>query len=169
MTVLKYSDLADSGLYVKTNTKGQPNGVASLDSNAKVPLSQLPSGTGGTQGIQGIQGISGDSGSGSSAVYKFKVTFNQASPESFSEVPSGWSVSASGTTINVTHNVGTYPKLVSYLGYNSGTYHYRTPTQFDELLISSSSGPSTTTFSMALTNDVAGSQQSGHAYVCISF
>lgn len=155
MAVLKYSDLADSGLYIKITDRGSTissNAVASLV-NGKVPESQLPAGTGG--------GIVGDS------AYSFKVTFNLSNPSSISEIPTGWNVSVNGSQITVSHTVGKMPKFVSYLGYNSATYRYRTPTPFDEVVIAEST--KNTSFSFSLTNDVAGSQQSGHVYVNILF
>lgn len=177
MAVLKYSDLADSGLYVKTSTKGVANGVASLDSNGKVPVIQLPEGVGG--GVAGVSSFNGRTGAvtltagdvsglvSASSTYSFKVTFNNSDPASVSEVPSGWNVSLNGSQVTVTHTVGSMPKFVSYLGYNTGTYRYRTPTSFDELVINE--GTKNTSFYFALTNTVAGSQLSGHAYVNVSF
>lgn len=156
MAVLKYSDLADSGLYIKVTDRGSTtssNAVASLV-NGKVPASQLPAGT-------------GEGTVGGSDTYSFKVTFNLSNPSSISEIPIGWNVSINGSQITVSHTVGKMPKFVSYLGYNSATYRYRTPTPFDEVVIAEST--KNTSFSFSLTNDVAGSQQSGHAYVNILF
>jgi len=168
MAILKYSDIADSGLFVRLSTKGQPNGVAELNGDGLVPTSQLPEGIGGvgTQGIQGIQGISGGAGSGSSA-FTFRVNFSGASPASVAEVPVGWNVTLNGTTVNVSHNVNTFPKFISYLGFNTDTYRYRTPSAFDEMTFANST--KLTNFAFALTNDIAGSQQSGHAYVSVLF
>ena len=156
MAVLKYSDLADSGLYIKVIDRGSAtssNAVASLV-NGTVPLNQLPEGIGNG-------GVVGE------VAYSFKVNFNLSNPSSVSEVPTGWNVSINGSQVIVSHTVGKMPKFVSYLGYNSATYAYRTPTPFDQLIITEST--KNTSFTMSLTNDVAGSQQSGHAYVNILF
>lgn len=192
MAVLKYSDLADSGLYVKTSTKGVANGVASLDSNGKVPTIQLPEGVGG--GVAGVSSFNGRTGvvtlvagdvpnldaskitSGtidasrlpsSSSGYRFKVTFTGSLPSLISELPSGWSSSINGSLVTITHTVGVMPKFMSYFGYNSGEFSYRTPTFANELKVSE--GSQTTSFNFAIANDVAGAAQGAYAYVNILF
>lgn len=172
MAVLKYSDLVDSGLFVKTSTKGQPNGVASLNESGKVPVAQLATGTASQSTFLCGNGSwatpdGGGGSTGNSSVFTFKVTFNGSNVSLIENAPTGWTISASGSVLNISHNLGTFPKLISYLGFNNPSYHYRTPTEADEALVGV--GPSTSAFSLTLTNTIAGAQSSGHAYVSILF
>lgn len=178
MAVLKYSDLADSGLYIKASTKGQANGVASLDATAKVPLTQLPDGIGGgTQGIQGIQGFTGaqgiaGSGSSGSSGYTFRVNFSSTNVSSVetSTLPTGWSVvNVAAPAVTIQHNTGKTPKFVSYMGHDSATssLRYRNATANSELTVSDSN--LTTQFTIKLTSTSVQADDNGWAYVNVSF
>lgn len=176
MTVLKYSDLVDSGLFVKTSSKGQPLGVASLGNDGLVPLSQLPSGSGGTgtQGIQGIQGISGGGGSSttSSSVFRLKVLFTGGNVSSVdpTTIPTGWSLgSISAPNVTINHNVGKMPMFISFLGYDPGVsaLRYRNTTANVDMKVPMAS--LTTSFTFQISSLAAQTSDDGYAYVNIAF
>jgi hypothetical protein len=174
MTVLKYSDLVDSGLFVKTSTKGQPLGVASLDTNGLVYANQLPAGTGGTgtQGIQGIQGISGGGGTTSSSVFRLKVLFTGGNVSSVDSttIPTGWSLgSISAPNVTINHNVGKMPMFISFLGYDPGVsaLRYRNTTANVDMKVPTAS--LTSSFTFQISSLAAQTSDDGYAYVNIAF
>lgn len=156
MAVLKYSDLVDSGLFVKTSTKGQANGVASLGSDGKVLSSQLPTSSGGTT---------------TSDKFTFRVNFSDGNVASAQDLPTGWSVSVSAPNVVITHNTGTYPKIITYLGYNSDVnpaiLRYRVPTAANEMFIVDST--KTNMFTFMISSAVAAASSNGYALVTVSF
>jgi hypothetical protein len=155
MAILKYSDIADSGLFVRTNTKGVAHGVASLGSDGKVPTDQLPS------------GISG----GTSNSFTFKVNYSGSNPNTVTELPVGWSAVVGGSNVTITHNVGTFPKLMTFLGYNNdsspASLKYRVPSAANEMIIVDSTKNSIFTF--AITTAVTASSLSQYALVTVLF
>jgi hypothetical protein len=155
MAILKYSDLADSGLFIRTNTKGVAHGVASLGSDGKVPTDQLPS------------GISG----GTSNSFTFKVNYSGSNPNTVTELPVGWSAIVSGSNVTITHTVGTFPKLMTFLGYNNdsspASLKYRVPSAANEMTIVDSTKNSIFTF--AITTAVTASSLSQYALVTVLF
>jgi hypothetical protein len=158
MAILKYSDLADSGLFIRTNTKGVAHGVASLGSDGKVPTDQLPS------------GIS-DGGTGTSNSFTFKVNYSGSNPNTVTELPVGWSAVVGGSNVTITHNVGTFPKLMTFLGYNNdsspASLKYRVPSAANEMIIVDSTKNSIFTF--AITTAVTASSLSQYALVTVLF
>jgi len=156
MAILKYSDLADSGLFIRTNTKGVAHGVASLGSDGKVPSGQLPSG-------------GGDGGSSNS--FTFKVNYSGSNPNTVTELPAGWSAVIGGSTVSITHTVGTFPKLMTFLGYNNdsspASLKYRVPTAANEMSIVDST--KNTNFTFAITTAVTASSLSQYALVTVLF
>lgn len=156
MAILRYSDLVDSGLFVKTNTKGVANGVASLGSDGKVPSSQLPTST----------------GTGSSELkFTFRVNYNGSTPSNVSDLPIGWNAAVSGSTVTITHTVGTYPKIMTFLGYNNdsspATLKYRLPSAANEMSIVEAT--KNTSFTFAISTSITASSLSQYALVTVSF
>ena len=201
MAVLKYSDLADSGLYIKTSLKGQANGVAELDSNGKVPSTQLPEGTGGTAGVSSFNTRTGavtlvasdipgldaskittgtidaarlpaGSVGGESSAFSFKVNFSGGFVSSVdtSTLPSGWSVvSVVAPLVTIQHNVGKYPKFVSFLGYDSASssLRYRNTTSNVDMRVPADN--LNTRFAVQISSFAAQADENGYAYINISF
>ena len=188
MAVLKYSSLLPSSNFLKVSDKGVANGVAGLGADGKVPSTQLPSGIGGTgtQGIQGLQGFvgssglqgaiglqgpAGSSGTSSSNKFIFKVNFANGEPSTVIDLPTGWSALVSGNNVTITHNVGDFPKIITYLGYNSdiapAILRYRFPTVNNEMIIEEST--KTSKFTFMISSSVAASSSSGYALVNVSF
>lgn len=155
MAVLKYSDVIDSGLFVKTSTKGQPNGVADLDANGLIPVGRIPGGGVG----------------GGSSVYTFRVNFAGGEVSGTQDLPVGWTSSVSAPNVTITHNAGSYPKIITYLGYNTDgdvpTLRYRLPTAANEMTIVDST--KTTIFKFIISSAVAAASSNGYALVSISF
>ena len=162
MAVLKYSDLVDSGLYLKSSDKGQPNGIATLDSSGLVPSTQLPAGTGG----------GGGGTAPATNVFEFKMNFSNGTISSVEELPSGWTANVTAPTIEVTHDVGSMPKFVSYLGYfdddpSNIRYQYRVPTAAADMEIPNANP--TTKFTINVSTMNTGSGGNSYAYARIIF
>lgn len=156
MAILRYSDLVDSGLFVKTSTKGVANGVASLGSDGKVPSSQLPAATGT---------------GGSELKFTFRVNYNGTTPSTVSDLPTGWNAAVAGSTVTITHTVGTYPKIMTFLGYNNdsspATLKYRVPSAANEMSIVEATKNNSFTF--AISTSITASSLSQYALVTVSF
>lgn len=200
MTVLKYSDLADSGLYVKVTDRGSTtsaNAVASLV-NGIVPANQLPVGSGGS-GVSSFNGRTGvvsllasdvpgldaakiTSGvidaarlpagtGGGSSLYTFRVNYNGTTPSNVSDLPTGWSAVVAGSIVTVTHMAGTYPKIMTFLGYNNdsspATLKYRLPSAANEMIIVEAT--KNNTFAFAVSTSITASSLSQYALVNVSF
>lgn len=185
MAVLKYSSLLPTTNFLKVTDKGVPNGVASLGSDGKVPTGQLPNEIGGTgtQGLQGLQGsngsqgtigLQGPAGSGgtsSSSKFTFKVNFVNGEPSTVIDLPTGWTSTVSGSNVSINHSVNDFPKIITYLGYNSDLsppqLRYRVPTAANEMFIVEST--KTSRFTFIISSSVAASSSSGYALVTVTF
>jgi len=100
----------------------------------------------------------------------FRVTFEQdGNLEGFSEVPADLQVSRIGNQLSITHAFGSWPKLVTYYGYDSVTnkYKYRQPTGNYQVLLDANNP--TTTFEINVVASVMGADANGHGYINIIF
>lgn len=100
----------------------------------------------------------------------FKVTFEQdGNLENFSEVPADLQVSRIGNQLSITHAFGSWPKMVTYYGYDSVTnkYKYRQPTGNYQVLLDANNP--TTTIEINVVASVMGADANGHGYINIIF
>ena len=127
----------------------------------------------GPQGAQGDTGATGPAGpAGSSNLIEFVISFNGSTPNTVSSLPAGWSASINGSVVTVNHTVGYAIRDVTYWGYRSATdtWHARYPSAINELKIPDSSGsPSTSSFSITVSNTVVGCDSSGTARIVCFF
>ena len=100
----------------------------------------------------------------------FKVTFEQdGSVEAFSQVPADLTVSRIGNELTVIHSFNTWPKSVTYFGFDNtnNQYKLRYPTGNYQVLLDGVNP--TTTFKIQLISSVAGADVNQHAYVNLVF
>ena len=138
------------------------------DSNGNlVPL------TGGVSGSYLYYGTTGPQWSAAGQVSTnrtFRITFEQdGSLENFHDVPSDITVSRIGNTLTVQHSFNTWPKVVTYYGYDSiqNKFKYRQPTGNYQVLLDGTNP--TSEFDIQVNAAVAGADVSGYAYVNLVF
>jgi hypothetical protein len=149
------------------------SGISAIPKASSTVLGLVKVGSGLSIDATGILSATGSgSGGGSTAAsnsYQFKVNFTGSAPTSLANLPTGWTYTISGNTINVTHTAGSILKFISYLGYISATnnFHYRQPTSGNEMSIDAAN--KTTTFAFTINTSVVGADNDGYAYVNVSF
>ena len=136
------------------------------DSNGNlVPL------TGGQSGQYLYYGTNGPEWAGNVGTNRtFRITFEQdGSLENYHDVPSDITVSRIGNTLTVQHSFNTWPKVVTYFGYDSinNQFKYRQPTGNYQVLLDGNNP--TSEFDIQVNSAVAGADVNGYAYVNLVF
>ena len=123
----------------------------------------------GATGIQGATGPQGPAGDGNAGTYEFTVNYSGSSPDSVTNLPSGWSAAISANDVTITHTVGREVKDVTYWGYTASTnlWHARYPTASSELTVTEST--KTTAFKMRISNTVVACDSGGTARIVCFF
>lgn len=131
-------------------------------------LSTLATGATGSFLMSGAGGLEWSTSTANTRT--FKVTFEQdGSIEAFSQVPADLTVSRIGNELTVIHSFNTWPKSVTYFGFDNtnNQYKYRAPTGNYQVLLDGVNP--TTTFKIQLISSVAGADVNQHAYVNLVF
>jgi len=131
-------------------------------------LGTLTTGATGSFLMSGANGLEWSTSTANTRI--FKVTFEQdGSVEAFSQVPADLTVSRIGNELTVTHSFNTWPKSVTYFGFDNtnNQYKLRYPTGNYQVLLDGANP--TTTFKIQLISSVAGADVNQHAYVNLVF
>jgi hypothetical protein len=131
-------------------------------------LSTLTTGATGSFLMSGAGGLEWSTTTANTRI--FKVTFEQdGNLEAFSQVPADLTVSRIGNELTVIHSFNTWPKSVTYFGFDNtnNQYKLRYPTGNYQVLLDGANP--TTTFKIQLISSVAGADVNQHAYVNLVF
>jgi hypothetical protein len=102
--------------------------------------------------------------------YQFRINYDGSGDvANLADTPAGWTAAINGNVVTITHNHGSAPRVVTYLGYDSSTqeFKYRYPTGAYEMTVPS--GTSTTQFKIQVNSSVTGSDTSGYALANVIF
>ena len=147
---------------------GGANAGELLVGDANGNLVPLSGGVSGAYLFYGTSGPEWNSDVGSNRT--FRITFEQdGSLENFHDVPSDITVTRVGNTLTVTHSFNTWPKVVTYYGFDSiqNKYKYRQPTGNYQVLLDGTNP--TQEFDIQVNAAVAGADVNGFAYVNLVF
>ena len=154
---------------------GNANSILVADTNGVVTGASAPSLVAHPTGNQApaliYDGTNVAWTSGSAAeVFQFKVTFDaNGKPSATDNLPAGWSTTIASDTVTVTHTVGSVPKHIHYLGYDTQNEQFRMRHPTGAYGVNIPSVNLTTKFSFNLISSIAGSDYSGYAYIHVVF
>lgn len=113
--------------------------------------------------------ISSNAVSGTAYSYQFGVTFDgNGDIDTIEDIPATWTITHVGNIVTITHNLGTYPKAISYWGKDSvNGWQYRMPTAGYQATMDT--GQETIAFKIDINATTTGADASSQAKVNVIF